>query len=62
MKLKKGYDPRTTKRARLLKACMEKKYSASMILELLDKVNEMPEEEREARAEELLKELDEADA
>ena len=40
---------------------MEKKYSAAMILELLEKVNEVPEEEREAKAAELLKGIAEAD-
>lgn len=46
-------------RSTLVKKCILLKYSAEMILELLDRVNVYPEEEREAVAARILAELEE---
>ena len=49
-------------RAKLVGRCLDKRYSAKMILELLDRVNEYPEEEREAEATRILAELEDEPA
>ena len=49
----------TRQRSMLVKKCILLKYSAEMILELLDRVNAYPEEEREAEAARILAELEE---
>lgn len=49
-------------RSLLLKECIKQKYSGEQILELIDRINEYPEEEREAEAARIMAEIETAAA
>ena len=52
----------TRQRSKLVRKCIDLHYSAKVIIELLDRVNAYPEEEREAEAARILAELEDEPA
>ncbi len=47
-----------SKRGEFLKVCMDKRYSYEQIMELITELNSVPEEEREAKAQELIERIE----
>lgn len=55
--MKKGYDPRSIMRTKLLRACLDKGMTAQEILKIIEPLKGMSDEQKEIKANEILQQM-----